>query len=66
MRQQRSIFQRKEQDKIPEEELGKGKISNLPNKEFKIMIIKMLSKFRGRMDEHSQNFNKEFKDIEEN
>ena len=41
-------------------------ISNLPNKEFKIMIIKVLNKFRGRMDEHSENFNKEFKDIEKN
>ena len=31
MRQQRNMFQRKEQDKIPEE-LSKGDISNLPNK----------------------------------
>ena len=41
-------------------------ISNLHNKEFKIMIIKMLNKFRGRRYEHSENFNKEFKDIEKN
>ena len=66
MRQQRHIFQRKEQNKTPEEELGKGKISNLPKKEFKIIIIKMLNKLRGSMDEHSENFNKEFKDIEKN
>lgn len=32
MRQQRRIFQRKEQNKTPEEELGKGKIRNLPKK----------------------------------
>ena len=65
MRQQRRIFQRKKQNKTPEEELGKGKIRNLPKKEFKIITIKMLNKFRGRMDEHSENF-KEFKDIEKN
>ena len=51
---------------IPVTNPKKKEFCDLPNKEFKIMIIKMLSKFRGRMDEHSQNFNKEFKDIEEN
>ena len=30
------------------------KISNLPNKEFKVMIIKMLNELRRRMDEHSE------------
>ena len=41
MRQQGNIFQMKEQDKTPEEELS-GVISNLPNKEFKAIIVKML------------------------
>ena len=36
----------KEQDKIPEEELGKGKISNLPNKEFKIAVRKKFSELQ--------------------
>ena len=35
------MLQTKESDKIPEDELSKVKISNLPNKEFKITIIKM-------------------------
>lgn len=34
------------------------KISNLPNKEFKVLFIKMLIKFR-RMKEQSENVNKE-------
>jgi len=34
-------------------------ISNLPDKEFKVMVINMLTKLRRRMDEHSENFNKE-------
>ena len=38
-------------------------ISNLPNKDFKEMIIKLLSELRRRMDEHSANFNKELKNI---
>ena len=41
MKLQRNMLQTKESDKIPEDELSKVKISNLPNKEFKITIIKM-------------------------
>lgn len=32
---------------------------HLADKDFKIIVIKMLIKFRRRMDEHSENFNKE-------
>ena len=42
MRGQRTRLQMKEQDKTPEEELSEVKISNLPNKEFKVIIINML------------------------
>ena len=34
-------------------------ISNLPNKEFKVMIMKMLTEPRRRMDEQSEKINKE-------
>ena len=59
------MFPMKEQDKIPEEELSKVEISNLSDKEFKLMIIKMLHEFR-RMDEHSVKFNKELENIKKN
>ena len=59
------MLQMKEQDKIPEEELSKVEISNLPDKEFKLMIIKMLHEFR-RMDEHSVKFNKELENTKKN
>lgn len=39
----------KEQSKMPEENLNKMEISNLINKEFKAMIIKILGKFGRRM-----------------
>ena len=55
-----------EQDKTPEEELSEVKISNLLNKEFKVMIIKMPSEIGRRMDEHSEKFNKELENIEKN
>lgn len=44
MRLQRNTFQVKEQNKTPEEEIGDIKLSNLLNKKFMIMIIKILNK----------------------
>ena len=40
--QQRNMFQTKEQDKAPEEELNKVETGSLPNKEFKVMIIQTI------------------------
>ena len=37
--------------------------SNLTDAEFKTLIIKMLNKLRGNIDEFSENFNKEVKNI---
>ena len=34
-------------------------ISNLPDKEFKVMVIKMLTELGRRREEHSENFNKQ-------
>ena len=36
-------------------------ISNLPNKEFRATIIKMLNELRRRMDEHNEKFNRKKK-----
>ena len=56
------MFQSKEQDKTSEKELNLKEINNLCDKEFKVMVIKMLAKLR-RMDEHSENLNKETENI---
>ena len=63
------MFQMKEQDKTPEEELTKVEVNNLPPKEFKVMIIKMLKELRRRMDKHSKKLkvsNKELDNIKKN
>ena len=63
------MFQTKEQDKTLEEELSEIEINNLPDKEFKVIIIKMLKKFGRRMDEHSEKLevsNKELENIKMN
>ena len=44
----------KEQDKTPEGELSRVEKSNLPDKEFNVMTIKMCNKLRRRMDDRSK------------
>ena len=41
-------------------------VSNLSNKEFKVLIIKMLKELRRRMDEHYENFNRKLENIKKN
>ena len=43
MRRQRNMAQMKKQNKIPENELNKMEKSNLPDAEFKTLIIRMLN-----------------------
>ena len=39
------------------------KASNLPDAEFKKLVIRMLNELRGRVDEHSKNCNIETENI---
>ena len=42
MKRQRAMYQKKEQDKTPEKQLNELEIGNLPEKEFRILIVKMI------------------------
>ena len=53
MRQQRNMFQMKEQDKTPEK-LSEVERGNLSKKEFRVMIIKMIQELEKRMDAQSE------------
>ena len=44
------MYQMKEQDKIPEKQLNKVEIGNLPEKEFRIMTVKMIQDLGKRME----------------
>ena len=44
------MSQMKGQDKIPEKQLNEVKIGNLPKKEFRIVIVKMIQDLRKRME----------------
>ena len=49
----RIMFQMKEQDKTPEKQLNEVEIGDLPEKEFRIMIVKMIYDF-GKRTENMQ------------
>ena len=40
------MYQMKEQDKTPEKQLNEVEIGNLPEKEFRIMLVKMIQDLR--------------------
>ena len=53
MRQQRSTIQRKEQDKnthTHKKTLNEEEIGNIPEKEFRVMIVKMIQNLGKRME----------------
>ena len=61
------MFQTKEQDKTSEKQLSDVEIGNLPKKEFRAMIVKMIQELRKRMHAQSEKlkkvFNKELEKI---
>ena len=54
MKQQRNMFQMKEQDKTTEEQPSEVEIGNLPKKEFRVMIVKMIKELKKRMEVQSK------------
>ena len=66
MKRQRAMYQIKEQDKTPEKQQNEGEISNLPEKEFRIMMVKMIQDLRKRMEANIEKMQEMFnKDLEE-
>ena len=60
------MYQMKEQDKTLENQLNEVEIGNLPEKEFRIMIVKMIQDLRRRMEARIVKIQEMFnKDLEE-
>ena len=56
----------KEQDRIPEKQLNEVKIGNLPEKEFRIITVKMIQDLGKRMEAKIEKMQETFtKDLEE-
>ena len=66
MKSQRAIYQMQEQDKTPEKQQNEVEIGNLPEKEFRIMIVKMIQDLGKRMEAKVKKMQEMFnKDLEE-
>ena len=50
MKKQKAMYQMKEQEKTPEKQLNEVEIGNLSEKEFRIMIVKMIQDLGKRME----------------
>ena len=50
MKRQRNTQQVKEQDKCPPSQTKEGEMGNLPDKEFQIMIVKMIQNLENKME----------------
>ena len=66
MKRQGAVYQLKEQDKTPEKQLNEMEIGNLPQKEFRIMIVKVIQDLGKRMEAKIEKMQEMFnKDLEE-
>ena len=60
------MSQMKQHDKTPEKQLNEVEIGNLPEKEFRIMIVKMIQDLGKRMEARIKKMREMFnKDLEE-
>ena len=66
MKRQRATYQMKKQDKTPEKQLNEVEIGHLPEKEFRIMILKMIQDLGKRMEAKIEKMQEKVnKDLEE-
>ena len=56
------MLQTKKQSKNLKDHINEDEIGNLPEKEFRVMIVKMIQNLRNRMEKIQETFNK---DLEE-
>ena len=62
MRKQRKTQQMKEQGKNQPHQTNEEEIGSLPEKEFRVMIVKMIQNLVKRMEKIQETFNKDLED----
>ena len=63
MKKQKVMFQLKGQDKTTEKQLNEVEIGNLPEKEFRIMTVKMIQNLGNRMKKMQEMFTKNLEEL---
>ena len=61
------MYQMKEQDKTPEKQINEVEIGNLPEKGFRIMIVKMIQdlgkRMKAKIEKMQEMFNKDLEEL---
>ena len=63
MRRQRNTTQMKEQTRNTEVQINEEKIGKLPEKEFRIMIVKMIENLENKMEKLKESINKDLEEL---
>ena len=63
MRRERNTQQMKEQGKNPPDQTNEQEIGRLPEKEFRVMIVKMIQNLGNRMEKIQEMFNKDLEEL---
>ena len=63
MRRQRNTHQMKEQSKNLPDQTNKEEIGSLPEKEFRVIIVKMIQNLGNRMEKIKETFNKDLEEL---
>ena len=57
------MLQRKEQGKNLQDQINEDKIGNIPEKEFRVMRVKVIQNLRNRMEKIQETFNKDLEEL---
>ena len=63
MKKQKVMSQMKEQDKTPEKQLNEVETGKLPEKEFRMMIVKLIQDLGNRMEKMQEMFTKDLEEL---
>ena len=63
VRRQRNMQKMKEQGKNPPDQINEEEIGCLPEKEFRVMIVKMIQKLGNRMEKIQEMLNKDLEEL---
>ena len=63
MRKQRNTQQTKEQGKSPPDQTNEEEIGSLPEKEFRVMIVKMIQNLGNRKEKIQETLNKDLEEL---
>ena len=63
MKRQKNTTQMKEQTRSREVQINEEEIGKLPEKEFRIMIVKMIKNFENKMEKMQQSIKKDIEEL---